>query len=73
MPLAFWAGLRRATVVFYLEVTKVFNTVLHNFLVSNIGSYGLQGWITRWVKNSWTLGIGATWLIVVLCLEASSS
>lgn len=49
--LSFWV---KGKHVIYLDFSKAFNTVIHNILLLMLGSYSLDGWTTRWVKNSFT-------------------
>jgi len=57
----------RATDVTCLDLYKVFDTVLHNTLVSKLETHGSDGWTTWWIKN-WldgrTLRVVVTWLDV---------
>jgi len=41
----------KAVDVIYLDLTKVFDTVLHSILLEKLSAHGLDGRTLRWVKN----------------------
>ncbi|GAB0188803.1 mitochondrial enolase superfamily member 1 [Grus japonensis] len=42
---------RKAVDIVYLDFTKAFDTISHSILLENLGAYGLDGSMLRWVKK----------------------
>lgn len=45
----------RAVDVIYLNFSKAFDTIFHDFLVTKFGHYSLDEWTTRWIKYVWMI------------------
>jgi len=52
-----WVGEGRAVGAVYLDFSKAFDTVSHNFLLGKLRKRGLDAWSVRWIEN-WLNGRG---------------
>jgi len=43
----------RSTDIIYLDLSKGFDPVLQDFLVSKLERHGFDGWTTRWTGIGW--------------------
>ena len=41
----------KAVGVIYIDFSKAFNTVSHDFLVTKLRKCGIDEWTVRWVEN----------------------
>ncbi|GAB0182561.1 mitochondrial enolase superfamily member 1 [Grus japonensis] len=58
----------RAVDVVYLDLSKAFDTVSHNILISKLRKCGLDEWTVKWVEN-WLNGSGQR--VVISHVESS--
>ncbi|KAJ7414882.1 hypothetical protein BTVI_39985 [Pitangus sulphuratus] len=50
-----WMDEERAVDAFYLNFSKVFDTVSCNIFISKLRKYGLDKWMVMWIEN-WVNG-----------------
>ncbi|GAB0178743.1 mitochondrial enolase superfamily member 1 [Grus japonensis] len=50
-----WVDEERAVDVVYLDLSKAFDTISHNILISKLRKCGLDEWTVRWIE-SWLNG-----------------
>lgn len=44
-------GKGRTSAIIYLDLNKEFDTVLHNFIASELERQGFGRWATQWIRN----------------------
>lgn len=64
----------RATDVTYLNFTKVFDSVLHNILLSKLEIQGVDGWTVQMQVHyqEWSVEISDKWCPSGVCTETDS-
>jgi len=63
-----WVDEGRATDVFYLDLSKAFDTVSHNILLGKLRRCGLDEWSVSWIENCLN---GTTQRVVISGAESS--
>jgi len=63
-----WVDQGRAVDVAYLDFSKAFDTVSHNFLLGKLRKCGLDEWSVRWIEN-WLNGRAQR--VIISCTESS--